>query len=145
MDDPFESVLSLEQQFYQDGYNEGYQKGVETHFKEGKEYGVQTGFQKFVFLGFIQGFTKNILASDQENVKVKENALQIESILEPLQDHTSNSDADHELLESALKKCRNKLRVICNQMQHKTSLSQMENLCLDITGKIPGEILEDAW
>ncbi|KAJ8096994.1 hypothetical protein POJ06DRAFT_37702 [Lipomyces tetrasporus] len=54
-DDLFDSLLSLESSFYQQGYDEGLNDGLRSGTSEGKQFGLQTGFQRFVSIGILQG------------------------------------------------------------------------------------------
>ncbi|KAK1756854.1 hypothetical protein QBC47DRAFT_377841 [Echria macrotheca] len=54
-EDPFEDVLNLEEQFYQDGYKQGQADGVKAGRIEGRSLGLEKGFQKFVESGRLYG------------------------------------------------------------------------------------------
>ncbi|KAK4158548.1 protein ORAOV1 [Chaetomidium leptoderma] len=53
--DPFDSLLTLEDQFYTKGYNEGTADGLVAGRTEGRLLGLERGFQKFVESGRLQG------------------------------------------------------------------------------------------
>ncbi|KAK0635920.1 hypothetical protein B0T17DRAFT_503418 [Bombardia bombarda] len=55
MDDPFEDILNLEEQFYQDGYKQGQEDGVKAGRSEGRSLGLEKGFQKFIESGRLYG------------------------------------------------------------------------------------------
>lgn len=54
-DDPFESVLNLEDQFYQDGYKQGHADGDRAGRIEGRSLGLEKGYQKFLESGRLHG------------------------------------------------------------------------------------------
>lgn len=69
-DDPFEHVLNLEEQFYQSGYKQGQEDGVNAGRIEGRSLGLERGFQKFVESGKLYGRAivwANRLFSKHEN------------------------------------------------------------------------------
>ncbi|ODV85502.1 hypothetical protein CANARDRAFT_23035 [[Candida] arabinofermentans NRRL YB-2248] len=47
----FDSVLNLEDQYYNEGFNEGQLEGSMKQFHEGKELGIQTGYQRLLIIG----------------------------------------------------------------------------------------------
>lgn len=57
-DDPFsfeDSLLNLEEEFYQQGYAQGVSDGVKAGRTEGRQLGLEKGFQKFVQSGRLHG------------------------------------------------------------------------------------------
>ncbi|KAJ1326224.1 Yae1-like protein [Microdochium nivale] len=54
-DDLFDDVLNLEDQYYQEGYDEGLKDGVEAGKIEGRSVGLKSGFEKFLEAGRLQG------------------------------------------------------------------------------------------
>ena len=54
-DDPFEDILNLEEQFYQDGYKEGAADGAKAGRIEGRSFGLEKGFEKFRESGLLYG------------------------------------------------------------------------------------------
>ncbi|KAK9474358.1 uncharacterized protein V1510DRAFT_412026 [Dipodascopsis tothii] len=56
MDGDFvDSLLSLEQSFYNDGYTEGKADGVQAGAAEGTQFGLETGFKRYVNIGLLHG------------------------------------------------------------------------------------------
>ncbi|KAM7187981.1 hypothetical protein V8F33_010938 [Rhypophila sp. PSN 637] len=53
--DPFEDILNLEEQFYQEGYKQGQEDGVAAGRSEGRSLGLEKGFQKFAEAGMLYG------------------------------------------------------------------------------------------
>ena len=53
--DPFDSLLSLEQQYYTEGYALGHQDGSRAGRIEGRLFGLEKGFEKFSELGKLRG------------------------------------------------------------------------------------------
>jgi hypothetical protein len=54
-DDPFEDLLNLEDQFYQDGYKQGQADGDKAGRIEGRSLGLEKGYQKFLESGRLHG------------------------------------------------------------------------------------------
>ncbi|KAK4174918.1 hypothetical protein QBC36DRAFT_217358, partial [Triangularia setosa] len=54
-DDPFDSLLHLESQFYTEGYNQGAVDGVLAGRTEGRQLGLEKGYQKFLEAGRLYG------------------------------------------------------------------------------------------
>ena len=54
-DDPLESVFSLEDQLYHEGFQEGLADGSRAGRLEGRVFGIKSGFERYVALGRIQG------------------------------------------------------------------------------------------
>lgn len=53
--DPFEDILDLEEQFYQEGYKQGQEDGDKAGRSEGRSLGLERGFQKFAEGGKLFG------------------------------------------------------------------------------------------
>ncbi|KAK3377728.1 hypothetical protein B0H63DRAFT_223397 [Podospora didyma] len=74
-EDPFEDVLNLEEQFYQDGYMEGQADGVRAGRIEGRQLGLEKGFLKFFESGRLYGRSivwANRLPRSKEDATAKE-------------------------------------------------------------------------
>ena len=54
-DDPFDSVLDLEEIYYQEGYNLGIADGSRAGRIEGRVFGIEKGFEKFAAMGMLHG------------------------------------------------------------------------------------------
>ncbi|KAI2605775.1 DUF1715-domain-containing protein [Hypoxylon fragiforme] len=54
-DDLFEDILNLEEQYYKEGWDEGYKDGAEAGRIEGRSVGIKKGFEKFLEAGRLQG------------------------------------------------------------------------------------------
>ncbi|MBA7489879.1 hypothetical protein ES702_00413 [subsurface metagenome] len=54
-DDPFDGLLDLEQEFYQEGYDAGLADGQHAGFVEGKVFGMEKGYEKALELGRLHG------------------------------------------------------------------------------------------
>ena len=53
--DPFDSLLSLEDQYYNEGYNLGVADGSRAGRIEGRVFGLEKGFEKFAAIGNLAG------------------------------------------------------------------------------------------
>ena len=72
-DDPFEDLLNLEEQFYQDGYKEGAADGAKAGRIEGRSFGLEKGFEKFRESGLLYG--KAIVWANRLPEKTKSKAI----------------------------------------------------------------------
>ncbi|MCJ1404747.1 hypothetical protein MMC11_007973 [Xylographa trunciseda] len=54
-DDPFDSVLNLESQFYDEGHALGIADGTRAGHIEGRVFGLEKGFEKFIEMGKLHG------------------------------------------------------------------------------------------
>ncbi len=53
--DPFDSLLSLEDKFYKEGYDLGVSDGTHAGLIEGRLFGLERGFEKYVSMGNLYG------------------------------------------------------------------------------------------
>jgi len=56
--DPFDSLFSLEDQYYDEGYEEGRCDGLQQSELEARLFGIEKGFEKFVMMGKLQARAK---------------------------------------------------------------------------------------
>lgn len=54
-EDPFDSLLNLEENFYDDGYQLGVADGSRAGRIEGRAFGLEKGFEKFLPMGILHG------------------------------------------------------------------------------------------
>ena len=54
-EDPFEDLLSLEDQFYHEGYQLGLADGQQRGLGEGRAFGLEKGFEKYRAIGKVRG------------------------------------------------------------------------------------------
>ncbi|KAL8797337.1 MAG: hypothetical protein Q9195_000491 [Heterodermia aff. obscurata] len=54
-DGPFDSLLNLEEQSYQEGYDLGVNDGTQAGLLEGRLFGLEKGFEKYVTMGTLHG------------------------------------------------------------------------------------------
>lgn len=54
-DDPFDTILSLEDDFYKEGYDLGVSDGDHAGLVEGRLFGLEKGFEKFAAMGALHG------------------------------------------------------------------------------------------
>lgn len=53
--DPFENLLSLEDEFYKEGYDVGVADGSHAGLVEGRLFGIEKGFEKYIAMGTLHG------------------------------------------------------------------------------------------
>lgn len=54
-EDPFDVVLNLEDQYYQEGFQAGVEDGTRAGLIEGRVFGLEKGFEKFFEMGKLSG------------------------------------------------------------------------------------------
>ena len=54
-DDPFDSLLGLEDQYYKEGYDLGVKDGSQAGLIEGRLFGLEKGFEKYAAMGIMHG------------------------------------------------------------------------------------------
>lgn len=54
-DDPFDSILRLEDQYYREGYDLGVKDGTRAGLIEGRLFGLEKGFDKYAAMGTLHG------------------------------------------------------------------------------------------
>ena len=54
-DDLFDSLLDLEDQYYQEGYDVGVKDGTQAGLLEGRLFGLEKGFEKYLAMGRLHG------------------------------------------------------------------------------------------
>ena len=53
--DPFDTLLSLEDEFYEEGYDLGLSDGIRAGLIEGRSFGLEKGFEKYAAMGRLHG------------------------------------------------------------------------------------------
>ncbi|KAH8821119.1 hypothetical protein F5884DRAFT_75058 [Xylogone sp. PMI_703] len=83
---PFDEVLDLEEQFYNDGYQQGLADGVKAGRIEGRTFGLEKGFEKYLESGRLHGkslvWVNRISKSEEE--KNEDGTIQKTSVLPPI-------------------------------------------------------------
>ncbi|AAS54026.1 AFR654Wp [Eremothecium gossypii ATCC 10895] len=104
-----DSLLSLEEQYYKEGYDEGRRENLQNNLVEGKQYGLQVGFQRYSSLGHMKGicdYLKLVLHDTPVEVTINELINMITRI--PL-DNSNSSATEY---EQAITRVRNKFRLL---------------------------------
>lgn len=145
-----DQILNLEQEYYEQGYQEGQDFSTKQQYIEGKEYGYQTGFQRFLIVGYIQG----LLGSWKHNIDDYEKGsknISLRNHLEQLGELVNNipitNGADEvKLFETRINKARNKVRVIANICKELWKVNNIDNLMKEIGGQLQvSENVDDMW
>ncbi|AET37358.1 ribosome biosynthesis protein LTO1 Ecym_1103 [Eremothecium cymbalariae DBVPG len=143
-----DSLLNLEDQFYQEGYEEARREKLSHDLLEGRQYGLQVGFQRFAPLGQIRGICGLLLSIiDDSNIKTRIEAIVILINQIPM-DNMDSSVAQYEKL---MPKIRNKFRLVLMAMQKhvkqqemnftKLTFDDIELLIRNITGDLRAEAI----
>lgn len=170
IDFDLDSVLNLEDRFYEESFKDALKKGENHSNRDGKLFGIQTGFQRFILIGSLNKINQLIQqALDQStelpNSKIK-TKLNTEKIIKSLNEiqkiinqfyspdnnkliKTSNIPTDVNLYEKNIKLIRSKLKSLYSQLGYKTLYPEIEKSCRIIAGDIPDTqingIQEDMW
>ena len=103
--DPFDTILGLEDQFYQEGYALGVADGQHAGLIEGRAFGLEKGFEKFLAMGKAHGRAKvwaARLATASEEVPASQALGPIASAEEPAKANSSFGRAPRLLPNSRL-------------------------------------------
>lgn len=106
----FDPLLNLEEQYYDEGYEEGKKDGKHAGYLEGKQFGLQTGYQRFLSIGILQARVDIWKEKLQDNEKVQKHLNQLETVVKNIP--MSNKEEDVEDFEKRLKKAKAKSKVI---------------------------------
>ena len=71
--DPFDSVLNLESQFYDEGFALGVADGARAGHIEGRAFGLEKGFEKFIEMGRLHG-RSIVWANRLSDIRTREDA-----------------------------------------------------------------------
>lgn len=157
----FDSVVDLEQQYYQKGFDEAFAVGQNHSLKDGKQFGIQTGFQRFILIGAIKKTFELINAlplSENDPVKLEKSKKSISEMLDNINKFysensevivTTNTTADVEVYEEIIKKIRSKAKIVYTKLGYKTLYPELENTCKLVSGEIPSTqingVEKDMW
>lgn len=137
-----DELLTLEEQFYQEGYQEGHEKNLEDNFLEGKQFGLQVGFQRFIFLGQVIGVCNIIESLNLGSSIVDKNTKSLREWVEGIE--MNNDDENVEKLEKVIVKIKNKFRTLLLSVQKLTKSKGSKTINFDevenITQVIAGEL-----
>lgn len=116
-----DDLLSLEEQYYQDGYEYGKSEILKETYISGKMLGIQTGYQKLVQLGMVFAYLETLLENSEkkcddlteEKCNGNKNAKKVKGKLNKedfkvIETEALNNEEDSiEKLEKLTKKCKN--------------------------------------
>ncbi|CCC66627.1 hypothetical protein NCAS_0A00670 [Naumovozyma castellii] len=147
--DIFDNLLNLEEQFYEEGWEEGHNENLKNNFLEGKQFGLQVGFQRFVLLGQMTGFCDVLDSLELGNQNLEKNVESIRSLIKTV--GLSNKDEDVENLEKILVKLKNKFRTILISVNRLTKqdkkriidFDDFEDLSRIIAGEVKGFVEDE--
>lgn len=140
-------LLNLEQQFYQEGYEQGLNEKTRENYIEGKELGLQVGFQRFVVLGQIQGIVEVLKSSLADGSSILKNVESIERLLTGIK--MSNDNAAVAEYDSRIIKVRNKLRNVLLSLHRQAgrvgnplTLEDVEEVSTIVAGQLKAYVEE---
>ncbi|RPA83023.1 DUF1715-domain-containing protein [Ascobolus immersus RN42] len=120
LENDFDTLLTLEESFYNQGYAEGLRDGQQQGHTEGRLFGLAKGFEKFALLGQIHGRAsvwqaRAALASSESTSKVAlpnpRLTKHLASLLEMLETvEVRNGDEEVAQMEDARKRVLGKVR-----------------------------------
>lgn len=144
-----DDVLNIEEQYYEEGYEEGQRQSTFQQYREGKEFGYQTGFQRFLIVGYIKGlcqyWQENITHYDKSAIKSITNHVdQVNSMINELK--MTNGDSEVALFDKTVVKLRNKLRLLGSLTKENWKVNQVDQLIKEIGGQPQvSENVDDMW
>ncbi|KAK9317361.1 hypothetical protein V1522DRAFT_27801 [Lipomyces starkeyi] len=155
-DDLFDSLLTLESSFYQQGYDEGLNDGLRSGRSEGTQFGLQTGFQRFVSVGILQGRCRvwkelssrtnssSNTADDVVPVGGGRSTKQLQVLTELVTGiPTENTEDAVEEYENRLKRAKARSKVVVRLLKDPTPVRLEEDI-VQVLGRDEEEIIENA-
>lgn len=147
----FDEVLNLEEQFYQEGYQEGREANLRDNYLEGKQYGLQVGFQRYALLGQIRGICE-VLESRTTDAALQKNVDAVKRIIDSVP--TDNDDTNVAAYERSMVRLRNKFRLVLTLLRKQSqdarrsktdalTFEKVEQVSRIVAGELQGYV-EDA-
>ncbi|AQZ18984.1 YNL260C [Zygosaccharomyces parabailii] len=145
-----DSLLDLEDEYYQKGLEEGSAENVQHNYLEGKQYGLQVGFQRYLLLGQISGLLDVLEVLDGDKKVFAKKIESVRALLSGLKmDNEDSSVAD---FEDRFIKIKNKFRTILLLLQKQLkagpdntlSLAAVERVSLSIAEELKGHVEDDS-
>jgi hypothetical protein len=147
----FDSLLDLENQFYNNSYNNAYKTGESHTFRDGKQFGIQTGFQRFVLIGALKKLLELLKNNNNNSDNYSDRQLKsIDDLLNLLNSfYNNNNNNNNNLINSTnnindvnyyeknIKLIKSKIKVLFSQLGYKSLYSDLDSSCIKITGIIP--------
>ncbi|KOG96915.1 ribosome biosynthesis protein LTO1 DI49_4487 [Saccharomyces eubayanus] len=145
----FDDSLTLEEQYYQDGYREGQNENLKQNFLEGKQFGLQVGFQRFIILGQMKGLCDVLDSYNFQNPLFENNIHTVRTLINGLE--MNNDDENVIGFEKVLVKLKNKFRTILIALQRlikdekkkPLTFEMFEDVSRAIAGDIKGFVEDD--
>ncbi|KAK7951582.1 uncharacterized protein PG986_007310 [Apiospora aurea] len=132
--DPFDDVLNLEDQYYDQGYKLGYDDGFQAGKTEGRSVGLKKGYEKFLEAGRLQ--SKAVIWANRiphmqtaapdldnnnitrlppisnSNARLEKNITSLYALVEPGTLSTENTDGAVNDFDDRLKRAQGKLKIV---------------------------------
>lgn len=153
LDIDFDSLLNLEESFYQESYDEAFKIGEEHSFRDGKLLGIQTGFQRFILIGALKKASNLLMEinnaklskeNKDDNPKIEKYLSSLSNILSLINEfykdsliNVTNTPEDVDIYEKNIKTIRSKSKILFSQLGEKSFYPEIENNCKEIAGEIP--------
>lgn len=119
--DVFDNLLSLEEQFYQEGYEEGLNQESWDNYLEGKESGMELGFRRFVLLGQMSAICDVIESIGTQSKLLSKNIETIRSFIMKIRGE--QEDVEFTDLEKISGKLMNKFRTLMITFNNSSNLA----------------------
>ena len=149
IDNEFDKVLTLEDQFYQEGYEEGSKENITHNYLEGKQYGLQIGFQRFILVGQMLSLCTVIESQFTSNKALLKSTSSVRELIASIKMDNEEDSVEH--YESTVVKLKNKFRIILLSSNRLLKKQQMDPLTYDevedlsriIAGEIKGFVEDE--
>ncbi|KAF4573521.1 LTO1 complex adapter protein [Pleurotus pulmonarius] len=124
-----ESLVHLEQTFYDDGYKDGFDHGRIHGLIEGRALGREKGFEMWEELGFYEGFammwkmicSKRVGESNERSMNHVNQLLQLISQFPRVNPSSTSSSADVDI-PKLFRQIRSRYKILCSTLGVKPSL-----------------------
>lgn len=166
LDVDFDSLLNLEESFYQESYDEAFQTGHNHSFRDGKLLGIQTGFQRFILVAALKKASELLIGANEKNVnddpKLEKHLSSLNNTLALINEFYKNEDGtlsdtinitntpkDVALYEKNIKTIRSKTKILFSQIGEKSLYPEIDNFCKLTAGEVPTTQIngqeQDMW
>ena len=128
--DPFDTILSLEEQYYAEGHALGVKDGSKAGRTEGRLFGMQKGFEKFAAMGALAAQSAIWEARMNKSDSDQEDLIPDIPPNERLRKHIANTEEAVADFDDCLKRAESKAKVISSIVggeQGRVTASQSAN------------------
>lgn len=119
--DSIDSLIHLEQSFYNEGYSDGFAHGRIHGLIEGRALGREKGFEMWEELGFYEGFARLWTSANPSDSRTKGHLANLIALIEAFP-RSNPKEEDGVDIQKQLKLIRTRYKMLCASLGVKPSL-----------------------